>query len=188
VLLRSTAPDEKPSHVRARALNAAGFCATNHAEYAIASNFHDKAAAIWRELGDTPGMVASLHGLGDTALWVGKADEARAYYEEGLELARARGTGEDEALFAFHLGQLWWPEGDVPLGEHYGQDALAIARASGSTTWTAYSYLCWPVWRTNTPICGVPECCIARRSNSGGSTTTGYAYEWRFHASRALRR
>ena len=139
VLLRPTATDAQPSEVRARALNAAGFRATNHAEYAIASNFHDKAAAIWRELDDTPGMVASLHGLGDTALWVGKADEARAHYEEGLELARARGTGEDEALFAFHLGQLWWLEGDVPLGEQYGQDALSVARAAGSTTWTAYS-------------------------------------------------
>jgi non-specific serine/threonine protein kinase len=139
VLLRPTAADAKPSPVRARALNAAGFRATNHAEYGIASDFHGKAASIWRELGDTPGMVASLHGLGDTALWVGKADEARAHYEEGLELARARGTGEDEALFAFHLGQLWWLEGDVPLGEQYGKDALSVARAARSTTWTAYS-------------------------------------------------
>lgn len=139
VLLRPSAPAATPSAVRARALNAAGFRATNHAEYAIASDFHDKAAAIWRELGDTPGMVASLHGLGDTALWVGRADEARTHYEEGLELARVRGTGEDEALFAFHLGQLWWLEGDVPLGEQYGEDALSIARAAGSTTWTAYS-------------------------------------------------
>jgi non-specific serine/threonine protein kinase len=72
-------------------------------------------------------------------LWVGKAEEARAHYEEGLKLAQARGTGEDEALFAFHLGQLWWLEGDVPLGEQYGQDALSVARAAGSTTWTAYS-------------------------------------------------
>src|SRR5207248_3743677 len=78
VLLRPTVPDAKPSPVRARALNAAGFRATNHAEYAIASDFHDKAATIWRALGDTPGIVASLHGLGDTALLMGKADEARA--------------------------------------------------------------------------------------------------------------
>src|SRR5262249_16447205 len=139
VLLRPTATDAKPSAVRARALNAAGFRATNHAEYAIASDFHDKAACIWRELDDTPGMVASLHGLGDTALWMGKGDEGGAEYEEGLDLARAKGTGEDEALFAFHLGQLWWLEGDVPLGEQYGQDALAVARDAGSTTWTAYA-------------------------------------------------
>ncbi len=139
VLLRPTGDAEKPSAVHARALNAAGFRATNHAEYGIASEFHARAASIWRELGDTPGMVASLHGLGDTALWVGKADEARTHYEEGLELARAKGTGEDEALFAFHLGQLWWLEGDVDLGEQYGQDALSVARAAGSTTWTAYS-------------------------------------------------
>jgi non-specific serine/threonine protein kinase len=86
VLLRPTIGAEKPSAVRARALNAAGFRATNHAEYAIASEFHDKAASIWRELGNTPGLVASLHGLGDTALWVGNAAKARAHYAEGLAL------------------------------------------------------------------------------------------------------
>jgi ATP/maltotriose-dependent transcriptional regulator MalT len=125
--------------VRARALNAAGFRATNHAEYGIASDFHDQALSIWRALGDTPGMVASLHGLGDTALWVGEANTARARYEEGLQLARTRGTAEDVALFAFHLGQLWWLEGDLDLGERYGEQALAVARAAGSSTWTAYA-------------------------------------------------
>jgi non-specific serine/threonine protein kinase len=139
VLLRPTTAADQPSAVRARALNAAGFRATNHAEYGIASEFHDRALSIWRELGDTPGMVASLHGLGDTALWVGEADKARAHYEAGLGLARASGTGEDEALFAFHLGQLWWLEGDLDLGEQYGQRALTVARAAGSTTWTAYA-------------------------------------------------
>src|ERR671932_139168 len=69
----------------------------------------------------------------------GGFDLARAHYEEGLELARSRGTAEDVALFAFHLGQLWWLEGDLDLGEQYGQEALAVARAAGSTTWTAYA-------------------------------------------------
>jgi predicted ATPase/DNA-binding CsgD family transcriptional regulator/DNA-binding XRE family transcriptional regulator len=139
VLLRPMAGADRPSAVRARALNAAGFRATNHAEYGIASEFHDRALSIWRALRDTPGMVASLHGLGDTALWVGAAAKARAHYEEGLELARTTGTAEDLALFAFHLGQLWWLEGDLDLGEEYGQEALAVARAAGSTTWTAYA-------------------------------------------------
>jgi DNA-binding CsgD family transcriptional regulator len=139
LMLRPTAAGDRPSAVRARALNAAGFRATNHAEYDIASQFHGQALPIWRELGDLPGMVASLHGLGDTALWVGQAHEARAHYEEGLQLARTSGTGEDEALFAFHLGQLWWLEGDVELGEQFGQQALDVARRARSTTWTAYS-------------------------------------------------
>src|SRR5919202_1178545 len=69
----------------------------------------------------------------------GGFDLARAHYEEGLELARSRGTAEDVALFAFHLGQLWWLEGDLDLGEQYGQEALAVARAAGGTTRTAYA-------------------------------------------------
>jgi len=67
-----------PSAVRAKALNAAGFRAIDHADYAIASKFHHQALAIWRELDDVPGMVASLHGVADAALWQADADIARA--------------------------------------------------------------------------------------------------------------
>ncbi len=138
VLLRPSAGG-KPTAVRARALNAAGFRATDHADYIAASTFHEEALATWRELDEMPGMVASLHGIGDTALWLGNAHKARAQYEAGLALAQARGTGEDVALFAFHLGQLWWLEGGLETAEEYGQQALTVARQTGSTTWPAYS-------------------------------------------------
>jgi DNA-binding NarL/FixJ family response regulator len=128
-----------PSAVRAKALNAAGFRAIDHADYAIASTFHDQALAIWRELGDVPGMVASLHGVADAALWRADAETARVRYEEGLELAANQGTAVDTALFAFHLGQLWWLLSDVSTAEPYARHALAVAREAGSTTWTAYS-------------------------------------------------
>jgi hypothetical protein len=44
-------------------------------EYAVAASFGGHALATWRELEDTPGMVASLHGVGDTTLWLGRCGE-----------------------------------------------------------------------------------------------------------------
>jgi tetratricopeptide (TPR) repeat protein len=45
----------------------------------------------------------------------------------------------DTALFAFHLGQLWWLLADLDAAEPYAQQALSVAREAGSTTWSAYA-------------------------------------------------
>jgi non-specific serine/threonine protein kinase len=125
--------------LRARALNAAGFQATNQGEYVAAYSLHEQALATWRELRDTPGMVASLHGMGDTALWQVDSDRARGHYVEGLELARATGTAEDVALFTFHLGQLCWLVDDLDAADTWAREALVTARSAGSTTWPPYA-------------------------------------------------
>ncbi|HYH60256.1 MAG TPA: LuxR C-terminal-related transcriptional regulator, partial [Solirubrobacterales bacterium] len=131
--------DEHGIALRAKALNAAGFRATDHAEYGAANAFHERALGIWRRLGDTPGLVASLHGVGDTALWQGEVRQARAAYDEGLSIARSQGTSEDVALFAFHLAQLSWLAGELDAGERFGEEALRVGREAGSTTWPPYA-------------------------------------------------
>ena len=100
------AATERIAVLRAKALNAAGFRATDQGEYELAARFHERALETWRRLHDVPGLVTALHGVGDTALWLGKADVAERTYREGLELAQTEGTPTDVALFAFHLGQL----------------------------------------------------------------------------------
>lgn len=131
--------DARSLALRAKALNAAGFRATDHGEYRAGATFHEKALAIWRRLGDTRGLGASLHGVGDTALWQGDSALARATYDEGLALAKTEGTGEDVALFAFHLAQLSWLVGELEEGEQFGNDALVVGREAGSTTWPPYA-------------------------------------------------
>ena len=131
--------DEHGIALRAKALNAAGFRATDHAEYGAANAFHERALGIWRRLGNTPGLVASLHGVGDTALWQGEVRAARAAYDEGLSIARSQGTSEDVSLFAFHLAQLSWLVGELDAGERFGEEALRVGREAGSTTWPPYA-------------------------------------------------
>src|SRR5688500_11079020 len=133
------AVDGRGLAVRARALNAPVRRATAHAECAVAATFHDRALGIWRRLGDTSGLVASLHGVGDAALWQGDVGAARAAYDEGLSIARSQGTSEDVSLFAFHLAQLSWLAGELDAGERFGEEALRVGRAAGSTTWPPYA-------------------------------------------------
>jgi predicted ATPase/DNA-binding CsgD family transcriptional regulator/DNA-binding XRE family transcriptional regulator len=131
--------DEHGMVIRAKALNAAGFRATDHGEYAVGGTFHDRALAIWRRVADVPGLVASLHGVGDTALWQGDVGAARAAYDEGRSIARSQGTSEDVSLFAFHLAQLSWLAGELDAGERFGEEALRVGREAGSTTWPPYA-------------------------------------------------
>jgi len=77
--------------------------------------------------------------VADAALWQADADTARARYEEGLALAADAGTPVDTALFAFHLGQLWWLVGELKSAQPYAEQALTVAREARSTTWAAYS-------------------------------------------------
>ncbi|HKT83081.1 MAG TPA: tetratricopeptide repeat protein, partial [Solirubrobacterales bacterium] len=125
--------------LQAKALNAAGFRATDQGEYALGRTYHERALATWRRLGEVPGLVTSLHGIGDTALWLGESAAARQSYEEGRALAAAEGTSEDVALFAFHLGQLSWLEDRLTDAAAFAQEALDVARAAGSTTWPPYA-------------------------------------------------
>jgi DNA-binding CsgD family transcriptional regulator len=130
---------ERAARLRAKALNAAGFRATDQGDYRRAAEFHDQALATWRRMHDVPGLVTSLHGVGDTALWLGDADRAERSYREGIELARSEGEPEDVALFAFHLGQLSWLVDRLDDGQRYAEHALEVARAAGSTTWPPYA-------------------------------------------------
>ena len=126
--------------LRARALNAAGFRATDQGEYPLAARAHARALEIWRARDDVPGLIASLHGVGDTALWIGRDADARAAYEEALGIASTRGTGDDVAMVEFHLGQLAWLGGDVATAESHGRLALEVATAAGSRTWPRYAH------------------------------------------------
>jgi predicted ATPase/DNA-binding CsgD family transcriptional regulator/DNA-binding XRE family transcriptional regulator len=126
--------------LRAKALNAAGFRATDQGEYPLAARAHARALAIWRARDEVPGQIASLHGVGDTALWMGRDDEARAAYEEALEIASARGTADDVAMVEFHLGQLDWLGGDVVAAEAHARLALEVATAAESRTWPRYAH------------------------------------------------
>jgi predicted ATPase len=73
---------------RAMALNAAGYLATEQADFARARAFHDEALAIAGDLDDPRFVGITLWGLGRVALWQGDFEQANAAFEEVVALFR----------------------------------------------------------------------------------------------------
>ena len=73
---------------RAKALFAGGFLAQSQGDYDAALAMHEESVAIYRELGDRPGIGLALFGLGRVAHEQGKAAAARELLEQSLTIAR----------------------------------------------------------------------------------------------------
>ncbi len=123
------------SVVRAKALNGAGVLAHYQGDYRQAKVLCEESLALFRELGDKRGMVASLNGLG---LIVGQATRARnnyavarALYEESLAIVRELGDiwGIAETLWDF--ARVAFYQGDYTAGNPLCEESLAIFRELG---------------------------------------------------------
>src|SRR5438105_4121141 len=68
--------------------------------------------AIRRELGDRPGIAASLNNLGLVAFEQGDYPAARALYEESLAIRRELGDRRGIALSLGNLGTVAFEQGD----------------------------------------------------------------------------
>jgi predicted ATPase/DNA-binding CsgD family transcriptional regulator len=123
------------SAVRAKALGGAGVLAHYQGDYRQAKVLCEESLALFRELGDKRGMVASLNGLG---LIVGQATRARndyavarALHEESLAIVREQGDlwGIAETLWDF--ARVAFYQGDYTAGNPLWEESLAIFRELG---------------------------------------------------------
>jgi len=121
--------------VRAKALGGAGVLAHYQGDYRQAKVLCEESLALFRELGDKRGMVASLNGLG---LIVGQATRtrndyavARALYQESLAIVRELGDlwGIAETLWDFARVAIY--QGDHTAGNPLCEESLAIFRELG---------------------------------------------------------
>jgi predicted ATPase/DNA-binding CsgD family transcriptional regulator len=131
----AVAVPQVPSALRAKALNGAGVLAHYQGDYRQAKVLCEESLALFRELGDKRGMVASLNGLG---LIVGQATRARnnyalarALYEESLAIVRELGDiwGIAETLWDFARVAIY--QGDHTAGNSLCEESLAIFRELG---------------------------------------------------------
>jgi predicted ATPase/DNA-binding CsgD family transcriptional regulator len=124
-----------PSAVRAKVLGGAGVLAHSQGDSRQAKVLCEESLALFRELGEKRGMVASLNGLG---LIVGQATRARndyavarALYEESLAIVRELGDlwGIAETLWEF--ARVAFYQGDYTAGYPLCEESLAIFRELG---------------------------------------------------------
>jgi len=124
-----------PSAVRAKALNGTGVLAHYQGDYRQAKVLCEESLALFRELEDKRGMVASLNGLG---LIVGQATRARndyavarALYEESLAILRELGDIWGIAETHWDFARVAFYQGDYTAGNPLCEESLAIFRELG---------------------------------------------------------
>jgi predicted ATPase/class 3 adenylate cyclase len=124
---------------RAKALQAAGGFANQQGEYAEARALYEESLAIYRELGDVPGIGRVLVSLGILARYEGNHMAARSLLEESLELLEQAGDSEAMAAALGNLGVVARDLGEADLAENHLGQSLALWRELGDRIGMAWT-------------------------------------------------
>jgi non-specific serine/threonine protein kinase len=123
---------EKRTRERAYVLNAAGVLAYHQGDYPAARALHEESLVIRRELGDRPGIAASLGNLGNVAFNQGDYPAATALQEQSLAIRRELGDRYGTATTLNNLGAVAINQGDYPASRAVLEESLAIGRELGN--------------------------------------------------------
>jgi tetratricopeptide (TPR) repeat protein len=121
-------PDEGPPVARARALNSAAGISMHSGDAAAARTYTEQALVVWREVGDNDAIVRSLNELNNAAVRENRLDEALAYLEEALELAKTVADPLWVDLLRANMGEVKLFDGRIGEARELYGAALAGAR------------------------------------------------------------
>lgn len=131
--------DERPTAVRARALNGAGEMAINAGDVATARLVAEEALGLHRAFGGVWDTAYCLHLLGHATLDEKEFQMARPLLEESAQLFRELGD-QHYSLFATHLlAWNYYRGGDGDRARALWEDNLRGARATGNRNIEALS-------------------------------------------------
>ncbi len=134
--------DERGVAVAAADEGAIARCDHSLAESARRQGRFDEAASRleaarerFRELGDEPGVAATLRVSGTVNAQQGRLEEARASYQAGLEIWERLGDRSGVAALTNNLGIVAQHLGDLDLALELGQRALDLYTSLGERRW-----------------------------------------------------
>ncbi len=127
--------------VRAKALGAAADVVDDQGDFERAGVLAEESLALFRELGDTRGIVFSLHRLGRAAWNSGNPGTARPLLEEALALQRGVDSKWHIAESLFYLALLAGSQGEYSRGCALVEEGLALFRTIGDKRGVAWSLL-----------------------------------------------
>ena len=107
---------------------------------AKAKEYHEKALAIQKELGNRENEVSCYIGLGDACQSLGD-DKAKEYYEQALGIAKETGNREKEARCYDKLGSFFESIGDYYMAKQYFKKGLTISKQNGNKLLQLQHYL-----------------------------------------------
>lgn len=125
--------------LQAQALDAAARLALYQDDAVKARDWLERSLAIWRDLGDRPGVQACLANLGLAASRLDDWPAAHAYFSESLELARQLGDQRAIAILVDNLGVMAAYLGDHGAALGQLEEGLRIMRSLGDPSRVANS-------------------------------------------------
>lgn len=128
--------------LRAQALHLVAMAAVWDGEYQIAETTWRESLALFESLGDRSGIATASAGVGWAVRCAGgRLDEASAFSERALGIARDLGRRMQITYYLGNLALIALARDDNAQAEAYGREGLAIARALNSPIYISY-HLC----------------------------------------------
>ncbi len=130
-LERALAADDAPTAARAKALLGAGVLAWRHDDIPAAAAHLAASLALFRTLGDVPGVAGALNSLGIVTAHGGNLAGAQALNEESLALRRTLGDRLGIAVTLNSLGEIARRRDNQDRAQALYTESLALYRAAG---------------------------------------------------------
>ncbi|WP_186526316.1 tetratricopeptide repeat protein [Leekyejoonella antrihumi] len=137
----ATADPGAPEPLRAKALLGAGRLAFLACDYPAAVRRLEAGLRLYRQIGDRPGTVMALHGLGSVARELGRYARAEALYRQALTLAAGDADARQVAQARGYLGFTAWLQGDWQRAVTESEQALRAFRQLGDGEGIVWSLL-----------------------------------------------
>lgn len=128
-----------PGAVRAKALNGAGWLASQQGDYGRAITLLEESLALRREGGNKWSIAITLNNLGAALLYHDEIERARALFEESLALSRELQDNPGVAASLSNLGMVALRQGDYARALTLLEESLSMRREQGSMFSTAIS-------------------------------------------------
>lgn len=132
---------QAPALLRANALRAAAVLAHYQADYEVSRAFVEDSLALFRQLGDSKGVTASLNNLANLASVQGDYERGRSIYEQSLAMAEASGDDPMIALVLGNLANLYFDRGDFIRARQFYDRQLAVAKNANLRNSVAWALL-----------------------------------------------
>jgi predicted ATPase/class 3 adenylate cyclase len=112
---------------RAKGLTGAAGIAYWQNDYPAATAWYEEAEAIFRELGDKPGLADALYNVGSMAAIAGDMQRVRTAFDEGAGIAREIGHDQLVKLYLEAEGYMAFMSDDFETARRLLGEALALA-------------------------------------------------------------
>ncbi|MBA2476259.1 MAG: tetratricopeptide repeat protein [Actinobacteria bacterium] len=130
---------EAPPALRAKALRSASALAVIQGDYSGARALAEQGLALYREVGDRPGIVRSLSNLGAIRLAEGEVDAAISALDESVALSRDLPDRRLAAIALNNRGDVALTHGDYDAAAALFAESLTLLRELGDSANVARS-------------------------------------------------